>query len=75
MPTITKEMVIVQILQDYPEVKAVLETYGMPCTDCMGAWVGSLQDGARMHSVNLEVLLADLNEVVEKTRDKWGKKV
>ena len=75
MPTITKEMVIFQILQDYPEVKAVLETYGMACSDCMAASVGSLQDGARMHGVNLAVLLADLNEVVERTRGRGSERV
>ncbi len=75
MSTITKEMLIVQILRDYPETRAVLETYDMACSDCLGASVGSLQDGARMHDVNLEDLLADLNEVVEQTRDKRSEKV
>jgi len=75
MPTITKEMIIVQVLRDYPETRAVLETYGMACSDCLGALVGSLQDGARMHGVNLEGLLADLNEVVEETQDKRSEKI
>ncbi len=74
MPPLTKEMVIAQILRDYPETRAVLESYGLSCPDCLGALVGSLQDGARMHGVNLEGLLADLNEAVEKTGDERSEK-
>ncbi len=69
MTLITREMPISQIVRDYPETRTVLMDYGMPCPDCMGALVGSLQDGARMHGVSLEKLMADLNEAVTKARE------
>ncbi len=68
MALITREMPISQILRDYPETRAVLMAYGMACSDCMGALVGSIQDGARMHGVSVEKLVADLNAAVAKAR-------
>jgi hybrid cluster-associated redox disulfide protein len=57
-------MLILEVLQQYPQTKAVFDRYSMPCDRCMGALHGSLADGARMHGVPLEVLIQELEESV-----------
>ncbi len=61
---IHKDMLILDILQRYPQTKEVFARYAMPCDRCMGAIRGSLADGARMHSVPLGVLIRELEESI-----------
>lgn len=67
MLPITKDMLVSQIIREFPEIRPVLVTYGMMCGQCMGALVESLEDGARMHGIGIEKLVADLNLAVEET--------
>jgi len=59
---IHKDMLILEILQRYPQTREVFTRYAMPCDRCMGAVHGSLADGARMHGVPLGVLIRELDE-------------
>jgi hybrid cluster-associated redox disulfide protein len=61
---IHKDMLILEVLQQYPQTRTVFDRYSMPCDRCMGAVRGSLADGARMHGVPLEALLRELEECV-----------
>jgi hybrid cluster-associated redox disulfide protein len=61
---IHRDMLILEILQQYPKTKTVFARYGMPCDRCMGAVRGSLAEGARMHGVPLETLLRELRDCV-----------
>ncbi|KKM12949.1 disulfide oxidoreductase [Clostridiales bacterium PH28_bin88] len=61
---ITKDMSILEVLQAYPQARDVFARHGMGCIECMGAEGESLEDGARMHGLNLQVLLEDLNRLV-----------
>lgn len=61
---IRKDMLILEILQRYPQTKEVFARYAMPCERCMGAVHGSLTEGARMHSVPLGVLIQELEESI-----------
>ena len=61
----TKEMRIFEALQIHPGVQDVLARYGMNCLFCMGATMESLENGAKMHEIDLERLLAELNGLVE----------
>lgn len=70
MAFITKEMSVSYIIQEYPETRAVFLAFGLACPDCLGAAIGNLQEGALMHGVDLEKLLAALNRAVEEVRDK-----
>jgi len=45
----------------YPECIDILNRYGMPCQGCMGADTGTIEEGAIMHDVDIEKLLAELN--------------
>lgn len=61
---IHKDMLILEVLQQYPRTKTVFDRYSMPCDRCMGAVRGSLADGARMHGVPLAVLVRELEESI-----------
>ncbi len=64
----TKEMRIFEALQIHPGAKDVLARYGMNCLFCMGATMESLESGAKMHAINLEKLLAELNGLVDRQK-------
>ena len=61
---IHKDMLILEILQRYPQAREVFDRYSMPCDRCMGAVHGSLADGARMHGVSLGALIQELEESI-----------
>jgi hybrid cluster-associated redox disulfide protein len=60
-----RDMLIMEILRQYPETKTVFDRYAMPCDRCMGAARGSLAEGARMHGVALETLMKELRDCVQ----------
>lgn len=57
---ITKDTVIADILREHPECIQVLDRHSMPCQTCMGASTGTIAEGAMMHDVDPDVLLAEL---------------
>lgn len=59
--TITKEMMIQEIVALYPETISVFERYGLGCHGCLAAEFENLEDSAKVHSVKLPALLRDLN--------------
>lgn len=61
----TKDMKIFEVLRQHAGAKDILANHGMGCLGCMGATMESLENGARMHGVNLEALLADLNRLID----------
>lgn len=61
---LTAEMKIIDLLELYPETKEVFIAFGMGCLDCMGASMETIENGARMHGVQLTALLEALNRVV-----------
>lgn len=63
---ITKEMSIYDVLQKNPESREVFKKHGMHCLDCMGSVVESIEAGAKMHSINLDELLKELNALSAK---------
>lgn len=63
---ITGDMSIIDIVNEHPEVLPVFREYGMGCIGCMAARFENLAQGAEVHGIDLEQLLADLNTAVEK---------
>ena len=59
---ISKEMTITDILRRYPETLPVFERHGLDCHDCQIADFEQLEHGATVHKVDLDVLLAELND-------------
>mgnify|MGYP000517373137 CR=1 FL=1 len=63
---ITGDMSIIDIVNEYPESLQVFKEYGMGCIGCLAARFENLAQGAEVHGIDLEQLLADLNAAIEK---------
>jgi len=61
-----KEMTIGQLLQDYPEVAPVLMEMGMHCLGCPSAQFETLEQAARVHGMDADVLLDKIHAVISK---------
>lgn len=61
---ITRDMSIFETIARYPQTREIFKKYGMHCLECMGATAESIAAGAKMHGVDLEKLLAELNQTV-----------
>lgn len=59
---ITKETSIIEALRSHPLARDVFAKHGMGCIGCMGAMTETIENGAKMHDINLEALLKELNE-------------
>ena len=60
---ITKDMTIEEILKKHPESMKVFQQYNMGCIGCMGATAESVEKGALMHGVNVDEIVAALNNI------------
>jgi hybrid cluster-associated redox disulfide protein len=59
---ITKDMLIGQILRDYPETAGILQSFGMGCVYCPSAQGESIEQAAMVHGLNLDALIEALNK-------------
>jgi len=70
---ITKEMVIGEVIEEYPETGAVFKKYfGKGCTDCPGSKVEDIDFGSTMHNADIESVLRELNDIAAKTKKRKG---
>ena len=60
-----KEMSIMEALQCHPKVREVFQKHGMGCFSCMGAVEESVEAGANMHSIDVNVLIDELNSLLK----------
>ena len=68
MKKITKDMKITEVLNLYPNTLRIFEKYNMECIGCGGSEAESLEKGAKYHGININELLDNLNELIEKKR-------
>ena len=61
---ITKEMSIGEIVQKYPQTVPVFMQHGLGCLGCAVAHFENLEQGAMAHGIDIDVLVAALNEAV-----------
>lgn len=59
---ITKENKIGEILQLNPKAAEILMRFGMGCLGCPSAQVETLDQACEIHGLNLDEVLAALNE-------------
>jgi hybrid cluster-associated redox disulfide protein len=59
----TKDMSLMEALQADPRAREVFAAHGMGCVGCMGVSMESIEDGAKMHGIDPEVVLAELNRL------------
>lgn len=64
-------MSIMEALQADPRARDVFVAFGMGCIGCMGVSMETIEDGAKMHGIDPETVLAELNKLgpVEDTAD------
>ncbi len=63
---ITKDMSIIDIVQNYPETLDVFAKYGMGCIGCAAAKFENLEAGARVHGLDPDAIVEDLNAALSK---------
>jgi hybrid cluster-associated redox disulfide protein len=59
---IRKEMKIEDVLRKYPQTMPVFRRFGIDCAQCQLSEYEDLEHGARVHGIDLEALLRELNE-------------
>jgi hybrid cluster-associated redox disulfide protein len=59
----TKDMSLMEALQADPRAREVFAAHGMGCVGCMGVSMESIEDGAKMHGIDPEMVLAELNRL------------
>ena len=66
MGKVTKDMGIIEIVQNYPESLEVFAKYGLGCIGCAAARFENLEAGAKVHGVDHEQMVAEIKELIEK---------
>ncbi|MGI6450321.1 MAG: DUF1858 domain-containing protein [Desulfitobacteriia bacterium] len=61
---ITKEMVIGQVLREYPETAEIFMSLGMHCLGCPSATMESVEGAALTHGKDPDELVAELNKKI-----------
>ena len=65
MGKVTKEMGIIEIVQNHPESLEVFAKYGLGCIGCAAARFENLEAGAKVHGFDPEAMVADINALIE----------
>ncbi len=63
---ITRDMTIEEIIRKYPETINVFRKFGLNCMECQIAAVEEVEHGADVHQVDVDQLLDELNQIIEK---------
>ena len=66
MEKITKDQGIMDIVTTHPETLEVFAQYGMGCIGCAAARFENLEAGAKVHGVDPDVMVNEINELIEK---------
>ena len=64
MAKITKDMGIIEIVQNYPEALEVFQKYGLGCIGCAAAKFENLEAGAKVHGVDPDQMVKEINEIL-----------
>ncbi len=64
MSKITKEMGLLEIVQNYPETLEVFQKYGLGCIGCAAARFENLEAGAKVHGIDPDKMVEDLNAAI-----------
>jgi len=62
---ISKEMSIIEIVRNYPETLEVFAKNGLGCIGCAAARYENLEAGARVHGLDPDKLVEELNAVLK----------
>jgi len=65
MAKVTKDMGILDIVQQYPQSVEIFQKYGMGCLGCAAARFENLEAGARVHGFDPDQMVDDINALIE----------
>ena len=65
MGKITKDIGLIEIVQAYPQTIEVFKKYGLGCIGCAAARFENLEAGAKVHGIDPDKMVEDLNAVIE----------
>lgn len=63
---ITKEMTIGEVIRKYPKTVFLFIDYGLHCVGCPIAQDETIEQAAKVHRIDLEKFLEDLNRTIKK---------
>ncbi|MGA3173723.1 MAG: DUF1858 domain-containing protein [Syntrophorhabdales bacterium] len=61
---INKKMSIGEVVKKHPETVAIFERHGLGCLGCQAALFESIEQGAEVHGVDVDLLISDLNREI-----------
>ena len=61
---ITKNMKISEIIKNYPKSILIFMKYGLSCVGCPLAMNETLEEGAKVHGIDVNDLLKELNKEI-----------
>ena len=61
---VTKEMSIIEIVQNYPQSLEVFAKYGLGCIGCAAARFENLEAGAKVHGVDPDKMVEEINALL-----------
>lgn len=64
MGKITKEMGLIEIVQNYPETIEIFQKYGLGCIGCAAARFENLEAGAKVHGIDPDKMVEELNAAI-----------
>ncbi len=64
MSKISKDMGIIDVIQSYPETIEVFQKYGFGCIGCAAARFENLEAGAKVHGIDVNKMVEDLNAAI-----------
>lgn len=62
MFTVTEDMTIMEVLKLDREVASIFMSFGLHCLGCPGATMESIGDAGRVHGINVDNLIEELNK-------------
>ncbi len=57
-------MSMMEALQADPRAREVFAAHGMGCIGCMGVSMETVEEGAKMHGIDPDIVLRELNMLV-----------
>ena len=69
MAVITKDTGIIAAVQKYPQIIEIFQQYGLGCVGCMAAHFETIGEGAGAHGIDVDALIADINDCIADKED------
>ena len=61
---VNRKMSIEEVVKKHPETRLTFERHGLGCVGCQAALFESIEQGAEVHGIDVEALVADLNSEI-----------